>query len=605
MKKFKKTVKKVIMPLFGIYAKSLRSSQNKTFDKYAAKLQADSSATGQESIALVLMPGSDVSEPAIKRITDRLSGQYKLNLITFPKKELTFKKINDAIISSDSDYVFLLNNIYDVTSGFDLSVISELKSSDNIGVIGIPSYYSPLSGITRSYLVKQEGLFTEKHTKKNSSFSEYSIKTKNNQKTDWLKKQGFTNELIPSTDFLFMSMNTFKDIGAFSIFYDVNYLTFPLSDLCITANAKGYETRLSRAAVCAANSATADADAKKTNKEVFRGRWYRDLSEKSKDKTGVTPVKRQSSDASDNNCALDPKSIDILGPMPDNETTKNWGDYHFAVALKKSFEKKGYKANILPRERWYDRSNSKYVLVLRGLRPYYKSALGYDQVLMYWPISHPAEISHDELRQADYIFYPSEKMREHFEGDVSVPSCILPQCTDPEVMKNEEGCTMSPELLFIGNSRHIFRRILKDLLPTDHELKVYGRHWDDYPQVKEHLVAEYYDNSKISTAYHNAAILLNDHWDDMLEYGIISNRIFDALSAGAFVISDEVSGIHELLGDSVVTYKDKQDLHDKIEYYLSHKDERDKIAASGYDNVIKNHTFDNRAELIIEKMGQF
>lgn len=34
--------------------------------------------------------------------------------------------------------------------------------------------------------------------------------------------------------------------------------------------------------------------------------------------------------------------------------------------MKKEFEKLGYKANVLPRDRWYDQSRAGYVIVLRG-----------------------------------------------------------------------------------------------------------------------------------------------------------------------------------------------------------------------------------------------
>ena len=545
-----------------------------------------------KTIALVMLPGSDTSNASLDRISSALSDKDNCIFINLPHKDVTFKEINIAIINSGADYVFLLNNVYKVSSGFDVALVSELEKNPQTGIVGIPSYYSPISGRSRANLIKQEGLYTEKRSGKKYSLPHYSIKARNSLKPDWLSQEPSSSEVIPSTDFVAMSIKTFKEIGGFSDFYNTNYMTFPLSDLCLNSSAIGHDNKLLREAICAANFVNdISTDDKRQNREVFRGRWFKYLSGGADIKSSKSP--------------LDPLSIDICGPMPDNDSAKSWGDYHFALALKKAFEKMGYKANILSREHWYDKSDSKYVLVLRGMRPYYKSPANYNQILMYWTISHPAEITPGELKQADYVFYPSKLMQDHFESSVSVPSSILPQCTDPEIMHAEGTCSMTPELLFIGNSRHVFRRILKDLLPTEHELQVYGREWDEYPMVKEHLVAEYFDNSKIADAYHNAAILLNDHWDDMLEYGIISNRIFDALSSGAFVISDEVAGIHQLLGDSVVTYKDQEDLKSKINYYLEHKDERDEIASRGHDIVINNHTFDTRAAHIIEKMGQF
>ena len=96
----------------------------------------------------------------------------------------------------------------------------------------------------------------------------------------------------------------------------------------------------------------------------------------------------------------------------------------------------------------------------------------------------------------------------------------------------------------MGNSRQVYRKILKDLLPTDYKLTVIGRHWENYP-VQEYVVQPYISNEEVGQAYYDATILLNDHWDDMKEQGVISNRIFDALAAGAFVISDYMDEIEE------------------------------------------------------------
>ena len=199
-----------------------------------------------------------------------------------------------------------------------------------------------------------------------------------------------------------------------------------------------------------------------------------------------------------------------------------------------------------------------------------------------------------------------EKLRKQkFSEKVDVPSSVLMQCTDPEAMLYSEDIVIptgnySPELLFVGNSRGVFRKILRDVLPTDHDLHVYGRHWEKFPEVQEHVIANYIDNDKVAGVYHNARILLNDHWDDMREYGIISNRIFDAMCAGAFVISDDVPGLEEAFGECLVTYTDRKDLSDKIDYYLTHEFERMRIARAGRKRVLNKHTFDDRAEKIAE-----
>ena len=57
-----------------------------------------------------------------------------------------------------------------------------------------------------------------------------------------------------------------------------------------------------------------------------------------------------------------------------------------------------------------------------------------------------------------------------------------------------------------------------------------------------------------------------------MKRGYVSNRIFEALAAGAFLLHQEVPGLDELLGleDGVhyVAWTDFDDLHHKVQYWL-------------------------------------
>ena len=297
---------------------------------------------------------------------------------------------------------------------------------------------------------------------------------------------------------------------------------------------------------------------------------------------------------------VDEKTIDICGCMPNNQNMKFWGDFHFAKAMKKEFEKRGYSANILTKDEWYNRSNAKYTVFLRGNREYYPT-VEEGRVAIMWNISHPDEVSVDEYNSYDYVFFASDKLKDKFGDTIQCESGVLMQCTDEEVMCAKEYTDKKYELLFVGNSRRVYRQILKDLLPTEHKLTVIGRHWEEYP-VQEYVVQDYISNDEVGQAYHDAHILLNDHWDDMKEQGIISNRIYDALSAGAFVISDYMPEIDESFKGAVVTYKDREDLLQKIDYYMEHEEERLEKVKLGQEIVRKEHTFYNRVEKIIDVM---
>ena len=140
------------------------------------------------------------------------------------------------------------------------------------------------------------------------------------------------------------------------------------------------------------------------------------------------------------------EEIDICGAMPDDESKKYWGDQHFAVGMKNEFEKLGYKANVLPRDRWYDQSRAGYVIVLRGKNPYYRP-MGDNRKYIMWNISHPADVTIDEYNSYDYVFFASQKMHDEFASKLHVPLGVAQQCVDDSAMVYEEGHDKQYELL--------------------------------------------------------------------------------------------------------------------------------------------------------------
>jgi len=85
--------------------------------------------------------------------------------------------------------------------------------------------------------------------------------------------------------------------------------------------------------------------------------------------------------------------------------------------------------------------------------------------------------------------------------------------------------------------------------------------------------------------------------------GDLNFRVFEALSCGAFLITDRTeNGLRDLFkdGEHLAMYDNLKDLEDKIGYYLSHEDEREKIAACGQKEVHGKHTFYHRAKTMLD-----
>ncbi len=79
-------------------------------------------------------------------------------------------------------------------------------------------------------------------------------------------------------------------------------------------------------------------------------------------------------------------------------------------------------------------------------------------------------------------------------------------------------------------------------------------------------------------------------------------RAYDIMGAGGFLLSNYQTDLvrHFVPGEDFVYFEDRNDLMEKIEYYLSHDEERMEIARNAHGKIQREHTFDIRVGQIIE-----
>ena len=92
-----------------------------------------------------------------------------------------------------------------------------------------------------------------------------------------------------------------------------------------------------------------------------------------------------------------------------------------------------------------------------------------------------------------------------------------------------------------------------------------------------------------------AKICVNRHID--IADGYANNmRLYEATGMGALLVTDNKMNITELFapGKEIIVYDNSADLVSKIEYYLRHPREREKIAAAGQRRTLKDHNYEVR-----------
>lgn len=151
------------------------------------------------------------------------------------------------------------------------------------------------------------------------------------------------------------------------------------------------------------------------------------------------------------------------------------------------------------------------------------------------------------------------------------------------------------DVVFLGNCYNEARKAIETALrSTSHNVGLYGFGWQKIDGFT------LYDFGAGEALYQSAKIAVSDTFTDGKTPidGFVSNRFFQALAAGAFLLQQVSPGLDELNGvkDGVhyVSWTDTADLLQKIDYWLKQPKERRRIARAGQKFVQEHFSFDDQ-----------
>lgn len=118
------------------------------------------------------------------------------------------------------------------------------------------------------------------------------------------------------------------------------------------------------------------------------------------------------------------------------------------------------------------------------------------------------------------------------------------------------------------------------------------------PALRNHGPVDY--NNEMPKVFRQSRINLN-----ITLRGIQSGvplRAFDIMGSGGFLLSNFQADFleHFVPGEDFVYYESKEDLVQKVDYYLEHDKEREYIAGNGHDKVAAKHTYRHRVREMLE-----
>ena len=293
-------------------------------------------------------------------------------------------------------------------------------------------------------------------------------------------------------------------------------------------------------------------------------------------------------------------SFSIKIGAPDRAAAIRWGDLYFAQALARELQRRGHRAIIQTLDEWEDEAGLllDVALHIKGLSRYHPKP---GQVNVLWSISHPAELTGEECDGFDLVCVASSQFAAQLREQTATPVVVLEQATDPGRFRPDPQPELEHELVYVANSRNVLRPVMRALIETDYDVAVWGANWSGLIP-DSYVVAEHAPNHELRQIYSSGAIVLCDHWEDMRVNGFISNRVYDALACGAFVLSDDVVGLRERFGDAVPTYRSDAELREQIGRFLQDPDERRRRAERGREIVLAGNTFAHATDTLIHEV---
>lgn len=180
---------------------------------------------------------------------------------------------------------------------------------------------------------------------------------------------------------------------------------------------------------------------------------------------------------------------------------------------------------------------------------------------------------------------------------------FLMLAADEKTMRPMPNVTRSIGSVYVGAGGHMlqYKPNLLDTLKraSAHGLEIYGNAWADVEDVKSFwkgILPRY----QIAEAYAGAHVVLAQTIAEQASYGMINNRIFEALSCGCVVISDYSDALKEVAGDVLFLANDSIQAETFLIQALQSADLRDKMQTKARQFILQGHTWGHRAVELLD-----
>ncbi len=201
--------------------------------------------------------------------------------------------------------------------------------------------------------------------------------------------------------------------------------------------------------------------------------------------------------------------------------------------------------------------------------------------------------------------YVVHSLRDVLKGRVH----YLPECFNPHRHRLPNSDSIDTDSyrcdLTTAGNMHAYRIAFLSQLRRYH-MKIWGNPppvWAASPWLDGVYQGRFVANEEKALAFRGAKIVINNLLP--AEIWGVNVRTFEAAGIGAFQLVDWRPGLGELFDDpsEIVSFRGIDDLLEKIDYYLGHEAERDRIRIAGQARAHNSHTYAHRIELLLDTLA--
>ena len=189
-----------------------------------------------------------------------------------------------------------------------------------------------------------------------------------------------------------------------------------------------------------------------------------------------------------------------------------------------------------------------------------------------------------KARGFDFVFAAQRDGAEELRRAGIASAAWLPLACDPEIHAKHDVAKQY-DVAFVGN---VFPG------PRSELLEVIRRRY-----LRTFIGQRYFE--EMANTYSAARIVFNRSIKND-----VNMRVFEAMASGSLLLTNDLTanGQAELFRDGVhlATYRDQEDLLDKLSFYLERESLREKIAAAGRAEVLEKHTYGHRMERLLREI---